>query len=1152
MIFYNLMTLDAAAMLDNAVVSRKEENSNNPQPEFTFDFRDRSIKHMVLSATDRHADNALFYQLIESIYGSENTAQYRRMEDCIKRTLVYVDFRALLSSQTINNNRRKKRSFSINGWKEADIDDQCLIFFEDGFSLIFEDGEKRTYLPFDKSGNMSRNYCITFIDKDIFDAADERVRMGLDFSSIKTVLSKYYAYRGLYLTDGTRIEEEEGFLLNHKTVVVIEDDSHDYMRGGEVLEVPVVTADIDLLRRGIFKSVETQHPIRLNGFDGEGLISPQYAEQINETLKKEIHMKWPAASFQLRMPFVKGMLHQVDFQRFFSDKMPPNDYYIKDIFGIPRKLSDVQIVLTESMFKCAKWLKEFMKQNPEISDPMEWYFDLFHNYHHALYIGNTDANMGSGKVTLNYQFLNTLDISPKELDILVKRHLQETHSILETGARYALDITEYISDMIFGDAEKLSTIPAWRYALDLNPDFVKDPLVRTMLKSDENARLKDVVRGRLLVDGSLKYLSGDLLAFLIHMIYHKKPEKESGGEVNGLGVMTDSGFQIMEDINRKIAKKLKLQVLRSNKFYTADHIRLGLESDERYCILRNPHLSRNEQCALKPYTPEETDRYNIYNRYFSHLKNVIMFAYESVDALSLGGADYDGDTVKLILDKTVNSAVLNGAYRFSFENKEFIRRYPIVDIPSMQANREEAPRMISYRMVKATFSNQVGLISNLAIRIGKKEYKGDEAAKEYANKCAECTLATGLEIDAVKTGVRPNLDELKKNADSGKDYYLMREEILDQWEKLERLKVSKKQKTGPHGGDVYVLERPLAQGEGNKQYKKMFDAEFIPTAAMASTIDRLPGYLLKDIAESKEKGEAADKKRQREILLFKFQIDEETGAWDSSWVKKLKAEPNAVQKLDQMSALIKAYRKIAGDANYIKTQKEKADRSDNMKKIWTLLMTIYDSREGLPDSHTDIPSAIEIARADIRNLFETTADVEAAIQRMKDLDWVMVCEDERETVLYQILGTEQLETETKEILLTEEEKGYEFLKFYLYEIRNEIRAMEPFETIQQTDEKKKKSLHGYSAEAYEDFLREYIDGQKDKEPKRIWNERVVYLCRDRLASSDLFDGDFDQALRYYYACREVDPGRHFLWEVFRTGEILRNVYIKPKEKNSAG
>ena len=1142
MIFYNLMTLSAAAMLDIAVERQKNDKSDQ-QPEFRYDFNDISVKNKALYSTEPHADNALFYQVIEEKYGKGAVNSYRSQNnpeqaDCILKALIYLDFQGVFSPQG----------------EAKDIGKECEDFFKNGFTIVYENREAKSYVPFDKSGNMSRNYKITFIDKALFPGVDERLRLGIDFSSISVVLSKYYAYRGLYLTDGVRLEGDLEHVLDQRSVIVINDDSHDYMRFNSKQEVPVITADKELLRNEkILKIVEKKDSIRLNSFDGEGIVSPQFGEYMNEVRKREVYMRQPAVSFQIRMPYIKGVLHQVDFHSFFKEYLPADDYYIKDIFGIPRRIADARIILTESMFKCTRWLKDYCKiqreKGREITDPMEWFFKMFHQYHHALYICNTDANMGSRKVPLTYQFLNTLALNPQDLEDLVRTHLNEAHSIPKTGDKYAVDPSQYDSETLFEEEDISHTIPAWRYALGLNPDFAKDPHVKHMLEMDENARIKGVCRGRIYINGIIKYLSGDLLAFLIHMIYSRgasAKEGTEGTEKFGLGVFTQGEFRINTKMNRGVAAALKKQLIHSGKFYTADADALGLEFNKRYGLLRSPHLSRNEECSLRPFIPELNDKKNIYNRYFSHLKNVIMLPYESVDAMALGGADYDGDKVELILEGKVNDAILKGAYEL--QGKDYERKLPLVEIPSQAANSQPVPPVIPYKLIKSTFSNQVGLISNLAIRIGKKEYDPQNTDSSLQNKCAECTLATGLEIDAVKTGVRPDLSELKKASPGVEDYYLKLKERVEEIAEVGRMKVSKLKSKGKHGGDQYTIEKPI-YAEGKKtQYTKVFDAELYPIDAPVPNIDRLPGYFLKDLSgewKSEAKPEAGkESKRPREVLLFEFQKE-------PSWKKKLQKEPGAGDKLKKVSALVKAYGKMLSDATYIRKLKEKAEQSNNENKIWFLMKKLFDFRaEDLPRTHTAIPDALAIADNDFSSIFKTEAEVNAAIDRMKKRDWFFSSAEERESLLYEILDVEKddLHEETKEILLCNKPDAFYFLKFYLFAARAEIQKKAPIEEVDFGSRKEPKYVTGYSQEIYQRLFRVYMDAQKDKRAKKDWKSRVVDICREQLAAEDLFSDNFDLALKYYYACKEDDNSyRDFLWDVFRTNEILKNVYKKPRE-----
>ena len=98
MIFYNVMTFNVAAMLDNCIV-RQQDDTHNKRPEFKYDFNEKITKDLILSSIDLHADNALFYQLIASQYGEKNIDIYRRQQDCILKSLIYMDFKKAFSGR---------------------------------------------------------------------------------------------------------------------------------------------------------------------------------------------------------------------------------------------------------------------------------------------------------------------------------------------------------------------------------------------------------------------------------------------------------------------------------------------------------------------------------------------------------------------------------------------------------------------------------------------------------------------------------------------------------------------------------------------------------------------------------------------------------------------------------------------------------------------------------------------------------------------------------------------------------------------------------------------------------------------------------------------------------------------------------------------
>mgnify|MGYP007091021962 CR=1 FL=1 len=81
--------------------------------------------------------------------------------------------------------------------------------------------------------------------------------------------------------------------------------------------------------------------------------------------------------------------------------------------------------------------------------------------------------------------------------------------------------------------------------------------------------------------------------------------------------------------------------------------------------------------------------------------------------------------------------------------------------------------MFRFLHIQNTFSNRIGQISDAAIAIGSdrilrgiRNYPSkDESGLVFTSNsptCAKCTILTGLEIDAAKNGLHPDLDIILK------------------------------------------------------------------------------------------------------------------------------------------------------------------------------------------------------------------------------------------------------------------------------------------------------------------------------------------------------------------------------------------------------
>ena len=103
----------------------------------------------------------------------------------------------------------------------------------------------------------------------------------------------------------------------------------------------------------------------------------------------------------------------------------------------------------------------------------------------------------------------------------------------------------------------------------------------------------------------------------------------------------------------------------------------------------------------------------------------------------------------------MRKAVLSGVY------DNYKRKLDIITIPSGTSKPDFLSADVDFNIIRNTFDNKIGQISNNSIRLGKYEY-GKGVTTEHS--CYECTIFTGLEIDAAKTGKHPtySLNEVIK------------------------------------------------------------------------------------------------------------------------------------------------------------------------------------------------------------------------------------------------------------------------------------------------------------------------------------------------------------------------------------------------------
>ena len=675
------------------------------------------------TATHEQDSNALFFQTMCVLRddGYAESTDGKLIPD-LSDAIFYMDFAGVFDRSATNKKQRIRQEKTR------------AMFRPEGVGLDFGSGPHR-YVAFERSGSMSRQARLSFIRADLYDAVRQRIMLGMDIDRCQ--LSKLYAYNGLMLSSGTRIDGVD-IDRPHRVVVVDNRTRTEHL-------VPVITVEDDGTKNTTrkYRRVEKKADVEVTCFDGEGLISPRFAAQIDRVLcGGHVH-----TSFQIRLPYVKGMLHQVDFHTFLTDC---GTRTITDLWGVEHQVKDVDVILTRSMCKGLGWMTEC---------GMTWadYWDTFRRYRHALYITNVSKERPEQFTELNYQFLATVSVradefrpadlpggwahSPEEDERhwLTKQTELAYYNFRANGQFRRDYFLRALEGRHFWEREKGQNYYL-AAVLNKNPLFINEPVYTQALDDMAKRIVKNYAVGRLIVAGDNRYLSGDLLDFLVGLLDLRQARTKRERTFYAAAFTNAQDFP-------------------NGTFYAPG---AAYPRQEVCTLLRNPHIARNEEIQLSFYD----DKNNMRQFYFRQLTDVVMVSSNMLAAERLGGADYDGDMVKTAADPIIDACVRRNydIERFekykSLDNRENL---PLLMIPAAE------PRIASahdwearFEAVRDTFSSRVGQICNAALDRSIIAYNenSDDAERQRCREETELlAILTGLEIDAAKSGVRPDLEE---------------------------------------------------------------------------------------------------------------------------------------------------------------------------------------------------------------------------------------------------------------------------------------------------------------------------------------------------------------------------------------------------------
>ena len=469
---------------------------------------------------------------------------------------------------------------------------------EEAINRMIHEGFKindELFVLSERSASMTRNSILSFVNAEIIDELNERVLSGARIK--KTVLSKYYAYRGLMLSschclDGwypkVIVVPDKTVTMKNQHIKELYDMETDFVNSeGETIhwkqkDVKEVCVDLE----------------KINLFDGCGIHHPD----ITDYVKHRLQIRERPTSLLLRMPYIKGVTHEMDYISFFEQHGIKE---ITDIWGVKHSVtydSEPMFILTESMYKGYK----YYKQNNDYSD-WQYYWQMFRKYNHC--IGITKWNFSKEREPVytrgNYQILQDLDMEYDDFVFLAEYSMEWADKIMHRDP-----LSTFCFLGLMHDNHK--TLNGYCKAMLKNPEMRNEETISQYVKKSLSKYRDELKCGKLWLRGSFKFLAPDLVALMEHI---------GGLEVKGC--------------------------LEADEFYAHDIF--GDMHGER-SIERNPHICSSEHVILNAVTNDKTE-------WLKHLDNVCVINSKGIIPQRLQGADFDGDLVLVIDNKLYSTGV---------------------------------------------------------------------------------------------------------------------------------------------------------------------------------------------------------------------------------------------------------------------------------------------------------------------------------------------------------------------------------------------------------------------------------------------------------------------------------------------------------------
>ena len=223
------------------------------------------------------------------------------------------------------------------------------------------------------------------------------------------------------------------------------------------------------------------------------MMLPSLAQRWSE----ELGLDYMISGCNTRMSWEKGMVFTFDFID-FAERVAKR-YIVKDAWGHERDIRNVELVLTTSMLKL--W---------DSYPSLESYLENSERNGYTFGVTKTCPKELESERTLNYQFIQSYELTDEDIDELIRPTMDEIREILDGDP---IKAALYLKGVGMNEKNVASMENDWVKAFLIEPkSLINDPYIRSRIYYMIRNRINRAKIGVLKVHGNYSIVSGDLYA----------------------------------------------------------------------------------------------------------------------------------------------------------------------------------------------------------------------------------------------------------------------------------------------------------------------------------------------------------------------------------------------------------------------------------------------------------------------------------------------------------------------------------------------------------------------------------------------------------------------------------------------------------------